>query len=145
MTPSCVVLLTCWKKGMSSRETLTGLRVELYQSHVIKAKCKVLHLDQGNPKHKYRLGRDCIKSNPEEKDLKVSVRGRLDMNRQFALKIQKAKCILDSIKRSVASRSREVILPIYSALMKSHLEYWVPRTAWTTWTCWRKSREGPQR
>jgi len=33
-----------------------------------KAKCKVLHMGGGNPKHKYRLGGDWIKNSPKEKD-----------------------------------------------------------------------------
>jgi len=87
-----------------------------------KARCKILHMGQGNPKHKYRLGGEWLESSPEEKDLVVLVNEKLSMSWQCALAVQKANCILGCIKGSVASRAREGILPFYSSLMRPHLE-----------------------
>jgi len=81
-----------------------------------KGKCRVLHLGRNNSMHQYGLGADLLESSSMERDLVVRVDDKLTTSWQCALVAKKANGILGCIKKSVASRSGEVLL-LYSALV----------------------------
>jgi len=70
----------------------------------------------------YRLGAVLVQSSSV---LGVLMDNKLTMSQKWALAAKKANGILGCIKKSVASSSREVLLPLYSALVRPHLEYFV--------------------
>lgn len=68
----------------------------------------------------HRLGNNCLGSHSAEKVLGVL---ELYVTQQCALAAMKVNRILGCISKSIASGSREKVTPIYSAVVKPHLEY----------------------
>jgi len=95
-----------------------------------KDKCKVLHLGRNNPTHQYRLGADLLESSSVVTNLGVLVDDKLTMNQQCALVTKKAKGILGCIMKIVASRSREVLLPLLLCPKEASsgycVQFWAP-------------------
>ena len=62
---------------------------------------------------------------PAKRVLGVVVDGKVDINKHCALVALKSSHTLGCIHESVASRSREVVLPLHLVLLRHYLEYFV--------------------
>ena len=86
-----------------------------------KGKRRDVYLGKNNPRYQYRLRTDPLESSAGRRDLGVLVDSRVTISQHC----KKANGILGCVRRGVVSRSKEVLLPLYSALVRPHLQYYV--------------------
>ena len=96
---------------------------KIWQMKFNISKCKVLSIGRGNPHNKYTLNHEELASSEFEKDLGVIVNSDLRLGKQCLEARNKANRVLGFIFRSVKSRSPDVILKLYLALVRPHLDY----------------------
>ena len=75
--------------------------------------------------HQYRLEDDLLDRSPAEKDLGFLMDNTSAMSQHCTHMAKKASALLGCIKKSIASRSREVTLLLYPALVRLRLEHYI--------------------
>ncbi|CAM5147068.1 unnamed protein product [Eretmochelys imbricata] len=88
-------------------------------------KCKVMQLGINNKNFSYKMGMHQLEVMEEEKDLGVLVDHRMTRSHQCDIALKKANAVLGCIRRGISSRDKEVLVPLYKALVRPHLEYCV--------------------
>ncbi|KAJ7428316.1 hypothetical protein BTVI_00990 [Pitangus sulphuratus] len=97
---------------------------------VQQGQVQILHPGRNDPLHQHRLGADWVGSSSVQEDLGVLVDNKLCMRQQCAL-VANASGIPGCSRKSITSRWREVILPLYLVLVGPYWEccvqFWAPQ------------------
>ena len=105
---------------------------QTWQLHFNSSKCKILHVGENNPKHKYFIGngdlRHEIETTSLEKDLGVFVDSDLNFESHIEYIVKRASSKKATILRNFSYRSKNVLIPLYKALVRPILEY--ANTVW---------------
>jgi hypothetical protein len=102
------------------------------------SKCKVMHVDfNDNPHFDYFINGVLLEETEQEKDLGVLTHSSLLWNEQIKTSISKANQMICWITRNLIIRDKTVMIAIYKALIRPHLEYcvqlWNPVAAHGSW------------
>jgi len=84
-----------------------------------RTKCRVLHFGHNNPRQRYRLVAEWLESCAWENDQGMLIDAKQNMSQ---LPRQLRRPMASWLVSEIASRSREVITPLYSALVRLLLE-----------------------
>ena len=91
------------------------------------SKCNMMHLGKNNLQYEYTMsGGESLQNlsiTKCEKDLGVHIDPLLNFNEHITKTIKKAISTSGMILRNICSRSKDILLPLYKALVRPHLEY----------------------
>ena len=86
-------------------------------------KCKCIHIGHGNVRKGYFLGNTILGTSVKEKDLGVTVSANMTVSEQCGLAAAKGNQIVGFIIRNITYVDKILIIPLYKAIVRPHLEY----------------------
>ena len=86
-------------------------------------KCTCLHVGYGNEEKEYKMGNTTLGKSQKERNLGVIISADLKVSEQCSIAAAKGNKVLGIIRRHIACRDRKILVPLYKALVRPHLEY----------------------
>ena len=86
-------------------------------------KCKCLHTGHGNLNVNYKMGDTVLGTTVKEKDLGVTISADMKVSEQCGIAVSKSNQILGLIRRNITYKGKKLIIPLYKAIVRPHLEY----------------------
>ena len=86
-------------------------------------KCKCLHTGHGNLNVSYKMGATVLGTTVKEKDLGVTISADMKVSEQCGIAASKGNQILGLIRRNITYKGKKLIIPLYKAIVRPHLEY----------------------
>ena len=86
-------------------------------------KCKCLHTGHGNLNVNYKMGATVLGTTVKEKDLGVTISADMKVSEQCCIAASKGNQILGLIRRNITYKGKKLIIPLYKAIVRPHLEY----------------------
>jgi hypothetical protein len=94
-------------------------------------KCKIMHVGRNNPRYKYYMEGEELKTVEEETDIGVLITSSLKPSRQCERAPNTAGAVLRLIQRNFHYRDRKVFMMLYKRYVRPHLEFSSPaRSPW---------------
>ena len=86
-------------------------------------KCKCIHIGHGNMDEEYKMGDAVLHRTTQEKDLGVTYSAIMKVSEQCRIAASKGNQILGLIRRTITYKEKQLIVPLYKAIVRPHLEY----------------------
>ena len=100
-----------------------------WQMLVNFGKCKFLHTGPGDTGINYEMGGTILSKTMKEKDLGVSMKANMKVSEQCRIAASKGNQVIGVILRNITYKEKSVIVPLYKAIVRPHLEYCIQ--AWS--------------